>query len=89
MLMALDYYCATPKFTKDNIAESALKTVKSFPGNITVKGSQNRKWLEKYCHGKCYPRNFTSHFNTAFHRSKQTKKMNIVVVLKQGYSSNN
>ncbi|MCX6236579.1 MAG: hypothetical protein NTY07_03300 [Bacteroidia bacterium] len=87
ILIALDYDRASPKFAEDNITESAIKTAKSLHGNIIVKGSQNRKWLEKYCHGKCYGRSFTSHFNTAFHHSNQIKKMNIVVVLKQGYSN--
>ena len=88
-LIALEYESAIQKFTQGGIPESAFITAKNLHGNIIIKGSQNRKWLEKYCHGKAYGRNFASHFNTAFHLSNQTKKMNIVVVLKQDYSIQN
>ena len=86
MLTALDYEGATQRFASDNVAGSALKTAKNLHGNIIVKGSQNRKWLEKYCHGKCFGRSFAYYSNTAIHLSNQTKKMNIVIVLKQGFS---
>lgn len=85
-LIALDYESDVQKFNQGGIPESAFKTTKNLHGNTIVKGSQNRKWLEKYCHGKSYGRNFSSYFDTAFHLSNQTKKMNIIVVLKQDYS---
>ena len=87
VLIALNLNPPVKKLTEGDIAESILKTAKNLHGNRIVKGSQNRKWLEKYCHGKCYARSFASSFTTGFRHSNQTKKMNIVVVLKQGYSA--
>jgi hypothetical protein len=87
LLTALDYDCATLRFASNNVAGPVLKTAKNLHGNTIIKGSQNRKWLEKYCHGKCFGRSFTYYSNTSIHLSNQTKKMNIIVVLKQGFSS--
>ena len=87
VLIALDCNSTSKSFSKDDCAESISKTAKSLHGNMIVKGSQSRKWLEKYSHGKCYGRSFASYLNPVLHHSSPTKKMNIVVVLKQGYSN--
>jgi len=87
LLTALDYDCASQRFASDNVATPILKTTRNLRRNTVLKGSQNRNWLEKYCHGKCFARSFKYYSNTAIHLSNQTKKMNIVVVLKQEFSS--
>ncbi len=87
VLIALDCNSTSKNLAVSDCADSILKTAKNLHGNIVVRGSQNRKWLEKYCHGKCYGRSFSSYLNSASRQSNPTKRMNIVVILKQGFSN--
>jgi len=85
--MALDCNPNEKNIANGVRTESIAKTAKSLHGNVVLKGAQNRKWLEKYCHGKCYGRSFSSCINPVSRQSNPTKRMNIVVILKQGYSN--
>jgi len=87
VLIALDCNSKSLKTAEGDSEESLSKITRSTHGNRIVKGSQERKWLEKFCHGKCYGRNFASYLDVSCHPSGQSKKMNVVVVLKQGFTN--
>jgi hypothetical protein len=87
VLIALECNSMSPKEVKGDSAESFSRIARIKHGNRIVKGSQERKWLEKYCHGKCYGRSFTSYLDACCHPSCQAKKINVLVVLKQGFSN--
>lgn len=87
VLIALEYNSNSKNLATSECTDSISKSARNLHGNIVIKGSQNRKWLEKYCHGKCYGRSFSSYLNSASRQSNQTKRVNIVVILKQGFSN--